>query len=80
MPDSLGARILTMSFDFQEMTLSATITRKDAGSCLLDSETAMFQAGYSRLVGKDKAELGMYNFILSCEEKYTGLQLAMIIF
>jgi len=40
----------------------------------------MFQAGYSRLVGKDKAELGMYDFILSCEEKYTGLHLPMIIF
>jgi hypothetical protein len=62
------------------MTLSAAIRREVALYCLLESETAMFQAGYSRLVGKDKAELGMYNFILSCEEKYIGLQLAMIIF
>jgi len=61
------------------MALSATIKREGAVSWLLESEMALFQTGYSRVVGKDKAEIGMYNSILSCDKKYIGLQLTLII-
>ena len=42
--DLKQSEILEISFDLQEMTLSATIRREVAMSCLLESEMAVFHA------------------------------------